>query len=395
MNQPDPVEELLRQLQREAQMHSRGVFTLDPGRNRDQMAAFLEQDQAAWSYWFTRAGVGLGALGCHFQVGHGAILAGWELPERWDGLEEFWAGEGESPGLSLLRSCLLWTQSWLCLHPEFTARLIWQRPRRPQQILQVRSDQVVRLEEECVTDRSQLFLFLQTDSRTESELARQRRHLQQGLAGRCRLSPIPVTLDNRRLDTGRVHDSDMALYLRYYLDGGRRHRVLVVPPAELPAHHYRLEGPSLRFSRPRFCLPAARVHTFSLAGRLEADANWSEKEGRELASWSTSEGAGQLRALGLPVEESASRWAVRAALHRSGQSPDQWTALHYGLLLDWEPLDLSRDLQHGWSAVVGLDGVGTDLSGLRMTCDQLARDVADWLRQEIIDIHAVQVAVGA
>ena len=87
------------------------------------------------------------------------------------------------------------------------------------------------------------------------------------------------------------------------------------------------------------------------------------------------------------------KWAARALLHRGAKTPDRWAVVHFGLLLDWEILGNSSSL--GWQGVVALDKASTDLSGLRLTQDQLFQDLGNWLWGEVVDIHCAQQATQA
>jgi len=397
VSESEGLDSLLGLLQEEGQFHSRGQFTLDPGRNRDKMATLLQQDPLSWVYWFIRCGVTLKATRCEILVGRNALVARLELVSGGELLENFLEG-AEDPEANLplryLRSALLWSQAWLGLQADFAANLLLERPGQPHLALHVESTRVTRQSEERPGQTAGLTLALVPGSqRSHQELFfALRRLLRENLPARVAFCPMPVYLDGQRLDGSLVGDTSLPLYTRYYLGPTRSDCLAVQSP--VAAHYYRLESsPPQVWPRPRFCLPQARVHTFSLAGELPAAVQWSLAEGLPVSQWSTELETTRLFANPLQVAQTEDRWLVRAALQRQGSDNDHWAVVQHGVRLNLEPLPLGKASRWGWLAVVGLDGAQTDLSGMRLVQDSLYEDLRGWLREEIVEIHDQQVAL--
>lgn len=397
MNESEGLDSLLGLLQQEGKFHSRGQFTLDPGRNREKMATLLEQDPLSWLYWFIRCGVTLKASQCEILVGRNALVARLGLDSGEQLLQNFLEGaedpEGSLP-LRYLRSALLWSQAWLGVQADFAAHLLLERPGQPHSALLVESARVTRQSEERLGQALGLTLALVPASQhSHQELFfALRRLLREELPAKVAFCPMPVLLDGQRIDAHLLADSSPALYTRYYLGPARSNCVAVSPPPA--AHSYRLESePPQVWPRPRFCLPQARVHTFSLAGELPSGVGWSLAEGLPVSQWSTELETTRLFAHPLQVPQSEDRWLVRAALQRHGSDNDFWAAVQHGVRLDLEPLPLGAASRWGWLAVVGLDRAQTDLSGMRLVQDSLYEDLRGWLREEIVEIHEQQAAL--
>lgn len=390
------LEGLLGLLEGEGRFHSRGEFTLDPGRNREKIAHLLQADANSWLYWLVRCGVSLEAQSCQVTVGRNALLAQLKLSSSQPFREFLQNGiEDGQVGLRYLRSALLWAQAWVGLHPEFSATLLLEEPGQPLLALRLEAERVMREQPDQLGQSLQLSLaFLPRDQRSQvSFLQAQRQSLSERAPGRLAFSPMPVWLDGQRLDRG-FSEIGMPLYTRYYVQAGRANCLAVPsPPA---AHFYRLEAPDMpkRWPRPRFCLPPVRVHTFSLAGDLPAGVNWSMEDGLPVASWRSDKESVQLYASPIKVEQTSDRWLVRAAFQRSGGDHDDWSVVQHGVSLDPEPLDLGPGSRMGWLALVGLDGAVTDLSGLKLIRDPLFDQIRDWVRLEIAQVHEQQTAAG-
>lgn len=397
MSEGPQLDDLLGLLAGEGEFHSRGEFTLDPGRNREKIASLLSEDPLSWLYWWVRCGVSLEAHSCEVLVGRNALLARLHLGSD-QPLGDFLQLGNDSGHVSLhyLRSALLWAQAWLGLHPHFTANLVLERPEQAHLTLALEADRVLRRQELSQGQNLSLTLaLLPRQGNAQSFLLEQRRLLQTHLPHKVAYSPMPVTLDGQRLDGSLFsQDEGLPLYLRYYLQAGRSNCLGVMSPP--PAHYYRLDGDVPRvWPRPRFCVPPVRLHTFSLAGELPPGADWSRAEGQLVAEWRTEQESTRLCAHPLAVPQSQDRWRVRAGLLRRGADNDLWAVVQHGIRLDLEPLNLGREAHLGWLGVIGLDTVQTDLSGLRLVRDSLYEDLHQWLRAEIAEIHEQQMALEA
>lgn len=394
MSEGPQLDDLLGLLAGEGEFHSRGEFTLDPGRNREKIASLLRQDSLSWLYWLVRCGVSLESRSCEILVGRNALVARLHLTSG-QHLVEF-LDQGSDSGhvtLHYLRSALLWTQSWLGLHPGFAASLVLEQPELPHLALSLESDRVVRQQEQSSGQNLCLTLALLPGPQTQSQtvMLEQRRLLQAQLPERLAFCPMPVQLDGQRVDGQTLGQAEVPLYLRYYLHNRRRDGLGV--PFPPPAHYYRLETETPRlWPRPRFCLPPVQLHTFSLAGELPAGVNWSLAEGLTVGEWRTEKEATRLSAHPLQVLHTEDRWLVRAQLLRQGANADAWAVVQHGVRLEWEVLDLDPLVPLGWQAVIGLDGAQTDLSGLRLVRDGLYEELHQWLRGEIDEVHDRQVA---
>lgn len=390
------LEGLLGLLEGEGSFHSHGEFTLDPGRNREKIAHLLQEDGNGWLYWWVRCGVCLEGQACEVRVGSNAILAQLKLASS-QPLRDYLEKGDESGHVSLryLRSALLWAQAWLGLHPEFAATLFLEEPGRPHLALRLEPDKVTRQQDARLGENLLLTLAftLKTQRSYVPFLQAQRQSMNTHLPARVAFSPMPVLLDGRRLDSG-FQEPSMPLYTRYYVQPSRRDCLAVTPPAA--AHYYRLETSDTprRWPRPRFCLPPAGVHTFSLAGDLPAGVHWSLAEGLPVAEWRTETETSKLHAHPIQVPLTQDRWLVRSAFQRRGADHDYWGVVQHGVSLDFEPLELGAGSRLGWVAVVGLDGAQTDLSGLKLVRDSLFEASCDWVRGEIAEIHEQQAAAG-
>ncbi|MBS2036572.1 hypothetical protein JST97_16385 [bacterium] len=390
------LEGLLGLLEAEGRFHSRGEFTLDPGRNREKIAQLLREDANSWLYWLVRCGVSLKSHSCEITTGRNALLAQLNLSSSQpvqgylqDGLEN------GQVGLRYLRSALLWAQAWLGMHPDFGATLLLEEPGQPLWALRLEADRVTRQQEPQLGEKLQLSLaFMPRTQRSQTAfMLAQRQALAASVPVRAAFSPMPVWLDGQRLDRG-FQESVTPLYLRYYLQPGRSNCLAVPPPPA--AHLYRLEAAGIPrgWPRPRFCLPSVAVHTFSLAGELPAEVDWSLTAGRPVAAWHTDKEATQLYAQPLEVAQTTDRWLVRSAFQRGGADNDYWAVVQHGISLDPEPLELGAGSRLGWLAMVGLDAAQTDLSGLKLVKDPLFESLNDWVRLEIAQIHEQQTAAG-
>jgi len=217
------------------------------------------------------------ATRCEILVGSNALVARLGLESGQQLLQDF-IEDAEDPesnvSLRYLRSALLWSQAWLGLHTDFSANLLMERPGQPHIALHIEPNQVTRQSEERPGQSLGLTLALVPGSAgSQQELFfALRRLLRQNLPAKVAFCPTPIYLDGQRLDGSLTDHTSLPLYTRYYLGASRRDCLAVHPP--VAAHYYRLESqPAQVWPRPRFCLPQARVHTFSLAGELPPRRN--------------------------------------------------------------------------------------------------------------------------
>jgi len=396
------VDGYLQQLQWEGELHSQGRFTLDPGRNREKMAEFLRQDRVAWSYWMARLGVLLECCEARIQLGRNGMMFELEFSSTDTASEvvaRFLERGEDGPGIHYLRAALLWSQALCELVPELQPALLLQRPEQATLGLDLRGAPRLQRQEATGAHHRLTLAFLSSGGQDRSPLFESFRHeFRTRLPSRLAFCPVPVRLEGPWINSGRLDGGEVAHYLRYYLEGQGRHHLAALGPQHWPATTYWLENecPS-PFRRPRFSRPRPLVATFSLAGRLPEGIDWTSQESGVL-DWVDS--SGQSHTLGLRPQpvlplEPTGHWPVRALLQRDFQGLDQWTVVQHGVLLDWEPLPLdSPSSQNGWRAVVGLDTVQTDLSGLRAVHSPRTQELREWLQGEVFDIHNSQALVA-